>query len=156
MMKPSRFFCTLLTVISMLAGSGCGVVGTRYRIESPLQASEVKKISPGKTTRREVLDLFGPPAAIARRGQEIVTVPVPGIRKESSQQVQADTFFALFSAYAPNDSHVIYYYWRAEMRETHGVILGAMGTLGKLSVDKLWVLIDERTGVVVDYVFREE
>ena len=132
------------------------VQGTRYRIESPLQASEVEKISPGKTTRREVLDLFGPPAAIARRGQQIITVPVPGIKREPSQQVQAETFFALFSAYAPNDSHVIYYYWRAEMREAHAMAVLAIGSLGKLSVDKLWVLIDERTGVVVDYVFREE
>lgn len=146
----------LATVVSLaLIASGCYVMGGKYRADEPFTEAQIRKITPGTTTKQDLLDWFGPPVAVARKGA-VMKIPVPGLRKEGSHDVQADTFFELFSSkHALTEQHIIYYYYYAEIKGTEVMVFLAGTAYQREVVDKLWLLVDDRTGVVADYIFRK-
>ncbi len=143
-------FCALLS----LCAGGC-YFGERYLAQEPFNEQAMAGIKQRTITRQEVLEWFGPPVAFARRGT-VVTFPPPGMRNEGWEEIQSDTFFELFPSQPGNaDDQVIYYYYSSRLK-TDGVvsILIAGGYTRRLVVDQLWLLINERTGRVEDFVLR--
>jgi hypothetical protein len=113
--------------------------GDRIKVDAPLEEDFVKEIRSGKTTKEEVLDLFGPPTAIARKGK-VMTLPPPGHLKAGFIEVDSETFFEPFSLKFENtDEHIVYYYY-------HPTVWG--------SESRLWLYINETNGIVEDYIFR--
>lgn len=147
----------ILATAALLAliSSGC-IFGSRYRTEAPFTETQIRKITPGTTTKQEILDWFGPPIAVARSG-EVMKIPAPGPLKEGSQDVQADTFFELFSSkHSLTEQHIIYYYYDSEMKGTEVLVLFFAGIVkARVAENKLWLLIDDRTGMIVDYIFKK-
>ncbi len=142
------FLCVLLC--------GCMIVASKYEAGEPLREEQLEKIQPGKTTRQEILEMFGPPVAVARKGK-VMKIPSPGQRKEGSQEIDSEPFFELFSTtHELTENHIIYYYYYSEETGIGAIVLFTAGAKAKLGVDKLWILVNDETGIVEDYLFREQ
>lgn len=124
---------------------------------------QIKTIQPGKTTKQEIIALFGAPMGIAVQG-EATTVLAPteyrygpsGIQHRGSREVQADTLFELFSVrHSYTDYDRIYYYYDASSSKIVYWFLFYVYESGNTKVDQLWVLMNEKTGIVEDYVYRQ-
>ena len=145
---------TALVIIAFLA-SGCGIGTGHYRTSDSLQEKQIAQIKPGTTTKQQVLDWFGPPAAVARKSSDL-KVPDKISEKAGSQAVQADTFFDLFSAkHALTEHHIIYYYSATEIKAMSTMVVAVATSDSSTLTDRLWVLIDNRTGTVVDFIYRK-
>ncbi len=132
------------------------IVAGSYEVGEPFGEDQIKKIQPGKTTRQEILEMFGPPVAVARKGK-VMKIPPQWLRKEGSQEIDSDTFFELFSTtHELTENHIIYYYYYSEETGMTGMVLFAALGKGELGVDKLWILVNGETGIVEDYLFREQ
>jgi hypothetical protein len=104
---------------------------------------DVLRIEPGRTTKKQILDLFGPPAAIARKGA-------------SDQARAAVTSLESFSR-PLNDDDIVYYYrsGTAEVNAMGAVPLpDTVTTSRSTQTSELWILIDDRSGVVQDYITK--
>ncbi len=148
----------LLLVLALSAGpAGCGMLMERHRADEPLELKQTAAIRTGLTTKKDVLAWFGPPLAVARKGATIV-IPPPRSTRDGWQEVSSDTFFELFPPRAAAlDDPVIYYYDSYRERGMgFQIFFNALGGITiRSQVNRLWVLIDNKTGVVADYVFRE-
>jgi len=110
-------------------------------------AQNIVKIEPGRTTKKQVLDLFGPPAGIARKGQEEKIIPV--------LRVRAETLIELFSARQTlNDGDIVYYYRNVALETRGGAVLLAVHSSRSVQTQELWILIDDNAGIVRDYVTK--
>lgn len=146
---PDLLLLTLLvTAISSLVACSSGSYypdavyiqsNHHIRVDSPLSQAVVDTIKPGVTQKYKILDLFGPPTAIARKNK-VMTMPPPGHLKSGFIEVNSETFFEAFLLKHGNtDNHIVYYYYHPSAWD---------------SESRLWVYIDETTGVVDDYLFR--
>ncbi|MGE5284964.1 MAG: hypothetical protein ACM3OG_08345 [Actinomycetota bacterium] len=150
----------VITMVAVLFLSGCS---TSLRTGKPIHEEQVRAIAPGATTKDELFERFGPPAAIAARG-EIPAIPTPStsyepVRGSSSYNIDANTFFELFPAARGSDDSDDYrriYYYRhvVERRVTYFLLLG-LYTSGGTATDRLWILMDEKTGTVEDYACKK-
>jgi len=114
----------------------------------------VKQIQPGVTTRAEVTRMFGIPVAVARQGEE-VRYPAPDIRKAGYRTAPGDVFLDLFTPkHAIGPNHRVYYYYSVKLK-TSSVFAGVTVNNSELTTDELWILIDDTSGQVVDYIFED-
>ncbi len=146
-MKRQKIFLAALLATSLL---GCVATGV------PLRTEQVKSIVPGKSTKNDLLDMFGAPASIASRN-ETLTLPSPAIMKKPlsnrfSYKLRADTFFTLFPPV--DEYHRIYYFYRAVSYTYPVWYILYFGENGKTKTDRLWVLVNEKTGLIEDYAFK--
>lgn len=123
--------------------------------------SRVADIQPGITMREQLQDWFGTPIAIAAQG-EIVKIrqpkhwaPGPRIVQSVDQQLQSDTLFELFKdKHQLESGHRVYYYFHSTSK-MHAWFLGLyINEKAWVEVDKLWVLVNEDTGLVESYVYH--
>jgi hypothetical protein len=136
------------TVIIAFMTSGC-IVMSSYQSGESLQEKQIQQIAPGTTTKQQILDLFGPPVAVARKGSAQM---VPS----AYQGIQVDTFFELFSPkHTLTERHIVYYYPAREVKGTSVLVPFAGAANNQVATDRLWILIDDGTGIVADYVFRK-
>jgi len=133
----------------------------KYTAGEPIKEDMVKMIQPGKTTKEEIIQWFGIPSVIAKKGEkmslptELVSMSVAG--EIGRQEVSSDTFFNLFSTkHKLTESHRIYYYTYTKSKGTTFAMPYFGYTGGKALTDKLLVLINEDTGIVEDYIFRKQ
>lgn len=141
----------------IILGQGCAPL-LSIITGPPLSEEDIKKIDPGKTPKAEILERFGVPMAVGAKGERL-TIPREsawkssgGIRLGGYYQTESDTFFELFSSrHNIRDHHRVYYYYQAV---SSGVASPVYKTV-RIRVDKLWVLVNEETGVVEDYVFKK-
>jgi hypothetical protein len=146
MKGPNIFLAALLAALFL----GCATTGTAIRTE------RVKSIVPGKSTKSDLLDMFGAPMTVASR-DEILTLSSTAIMGKPfsnrfSYRLRADTFFALFP---PVDEYRrIYYYYHAVSYKYPVWYVLYFGENGKTKIDRLWVLVNEQTGIVEDYAFK--
>jgi hypothetical protein len=139
-----------------VSASGCFLVSGKYRLGETITEEMVKKIQPGKTVKQDILEWFGPPIAVARKGAW-VKIPRLGTDRTGWDEIQSDSFLELFSSkHALTENHIIYYYHYGEDKATAGMFIFYAHGEGKLWISKLWVLIDETAGIVTDYLFRKE
>jgi hypothetical protein len=128
---------------------------------SEIKAIRVSQIKPGKTLKRDALEWFGAPMVISAR-DEIVVVPKASVPDNEYRiprrptVVNSDTFFDLFSSKVElTEYHRVYYFYFSESRDLTYYFLVAKYDKIETKFDKLWLLIDERTGIVEDYFFKE-
>lgn len=151
--KISVFVVFICTVVLL---GGCMVAGRKYKGEECFHKDEISKILPGKTTKQEILFWFGPPLAIARKG-EVMKIPPPVGGKERSDEMRSETFLELFSSkHELTGYHRVYYYHCAETETEPVYFVYADRAEKKLFIDKLWILINQQTGIVEDYIFRRQ
>ena len=126
-----------------------------------IKASRVTKIQPGKTLKREALEWFGAPITISAPGETIVIPKVSTPDKEyrvprRATIVESDTYFDLFSP-GPEITgyHRVYYFHFSESKELMYFLMVATYDQIDTKFDKLWLLINEKTGIVEKYFFKQ-
>jgi hypothetical protein len=155
MMKKRRTIMVwTFLALFILSLEGC-YMGEHYVAGEPFSEQALAGIKQGTMTKRDVLQWFGPPVAVARRGTTM-TFPPAGMRTEGWEDIQSDTFFELFPTKGGNgDDSIVYYYYAPQIR-TGGIfsILIAGGYTRRIVTDEVWLLIDEQTGRIEDFVLR--
>ena len=147
----------------LLALSLCFMPGclTLYKYSgTEINAARVAQIQPGITLKRDTLEWFGAPIVIAAR-DEIVTIPKVSIPDKEYRVprkptvVESNTFFDLFASENTfTEYHRVYYFHFAESRElTYYLMLATYDEI-VTKFDKLWLLVNEKTGVVESYFFK--
>ena len=100
--------------------------------------------------------MFGPPLRIVRRG-EVLKVPSTTQGKMGWEEIQSETYFQLFSTKNTlTNEHIIYYYFSTEKSGIRGMFLFVGKESTDINVDQLWFLINEKTAIVEDYIFRDQ
>src|SRR2546423_8252066 len=129
-----------------------------------LSEARVQRLQPGKTSKHEVLELFGMPLSIAKKG-EVLTVSRgseykaggSGVEHAGLYFVPADTFFELFTPkHRIGEYHRIYYYYDAVSNKPLLMLGVYFRESSTTRSDQLWMLINEQTGLVDDFVFRPQ
>ncbi len=151
---PIKYAAAVL-VLPCLAGC---FFGGRYLSDEPIGRERVGSILPGRTSSREVLTRLGPPVAIARSGKTII-FPPPSLGKSGYLEMDSDAFFELFSLGRELRKDEVVYYYDSSSESSLGVlvitiIINIGGQTDRVKVERLWLLVDERTGIVEDYVYR--
>ncbi len=154
-----RWKTRFLLAISLFLLSGC-ITLFKYS-GTEIKAGRVAKIKPGKTLKREALEWFGAPITISAPGEIVVIPKVSTPDKEyrvprRATIVESDTFFDLFSPEIDiTEYHRVYYFYFSESRELMYFLMVATYDQINTKFDKLWLLINEKTGVVEDYFFKQ-
>ena len=118
------------------------------------------KIQPGKTLKHEALEWFGAPITISAPGELVIVPKVSTPDKEyrvprRATIVQSDTFFDLFSPETKiTKYHRVYYFYFSESRELMYFLIVATYDQIDTKFDKLWLLVNEETGIVERYFFK--
>jgi hypothetical protein len=150
----------LCTLTVWLEGCGCVIVGRGVVIDEPFTEKEVQMIRHDETSKKDILDWFGPPVAVARAGA-VMKVPHWSKVESASKEVPADDFFERFPASSEKaQKPLVYYYETAQLNwtEYYVYVYNGGGPLyippladRTLTVMKLWILLDETSGKVIDH-----
>lgn len=153
-LKLAALLCLLLTEAGCTIPMTTGPALTRERVSS---------VIPGKTTKKELFELLGAPVAIAVRN-ETLAVPSPSVwavglnnrlHTRGYNQIQSDPFFELFAVrHQFTEYHRVYYYYHSTSMKWFFPLFPVFIEQGTTWTDQLWILVDEKTGLVVDSVFR--
>ncbi len=129
----------------MTAGlCGCLMVGEQYVLERQFTESQLRTIRKGETTRSELLARLGPPAAVARTGAGAT-----------------DNVLRRFATTGGSVAGPLVYHYDASALTWSNLCAygqfggGCIPSTPLLKERKLWILIDEKTGRVVDHVVEE-
>ncbi len=140
----------LSILLTMLTGCAIATV----KADEHFEESQVKQIVPDLTSRSEVTQAFGIPVAVAKQGMD-VSYPPPDIRKVGYRTIPGNVFLDLFTPkHKIRPSHRVYYYYSVELKAS-SVFACVTVNNSKLVTDELWILIDDQTGLVVDYIFED-
>ena len=130
---------------AMAAGlCGCAIIGDQYVLERQFTESQAQAIRKGETTKKEILDRLGPPAAVARPGAGAT-----------------DNVLRRFAAAGGSVAGpLVYRYDDSALGWVSLCIYGEFGggctpSTPRLTERKLWILFDEKTGRVVDHRLEE-
>ena len=118
----------------------------------------MEKIQPGKTTKHEVFEWIGPPMSVALR-DEFISIPEPfqWNTKMASSPQSSESLFELFSSGREfNEYHRVYYFYNAKSKKKHTYFLVGGYESTDTKFDKLWLLVNEQTGIVEDYKVKKE
>ncbi len=151
-----RLFAAALVLLFAAGLSACAVISGKYVIEEPFTEEQVKQIRNNQTTRADILAWFGPPVSMARQGTVMKVAP-PGFGKRGSRDQPSEEFFGLFGKkHELTKDHIVYYYQGSSLHWAEIVIYNAdIPTTPGMRVRKLWVLINEKTGIVEDSLLRQ-
>jgi len=154
----------LWKVIVLLTLSFCLLPGclTLFKYSgTEIKVARVAQIQPGKTLKKEALEWFGAPMTISAR-DEMLTVPKANIPDNEYRVprrptvVNTNTLFDLFTSDAElTKYHRVYYFYFSESRDLTYYLLVVQYDEIDTRFDKLWLLVDERTGIVEDYFFKQ-
>lgn len=146
-----------VAALAALCMCGCFVARENVLADEALPGEHIRRIRRGATTRQEILERFGPPVAVARPGTTMVHPPA-GPVKRGRADVPSETFFELFSTgRSLRGTEIVYYYDSSRLKATGVLIVPLVGGgfhNSETVVERLWLLIDDGTGIVEDYVFR--
>jgi hypothetical protein len=149
-----------LLVVSLLV-PGCAPA-IPFKTGSPIREDQVKMIMVGKTTKNDLFEWFGAPMAAAARNEiAVISSPTiwthaPGMMTGGSYSIESNAFFELFAQeHDLNEYHRIYYFdYTASYRSAYIFVL-AFYESGYTKSDRLWVLMNEKTGLVEDFAFKK-
>jgi len=156
-MKIFRINSWLLVVMVAFFLSGCmGTPGIRSG--TPIELEQLEKIQPGKTTKHEVFEWIGPPMSVASRNK-FISIPAPfqwDTRIALSPQ-SSESWFELFSSgHEFNEYHRVYYFYNARSKKKSVFLVVGQVDNVTTDFDKLWILVNEKTGIVEDYKVKKE
>lgn len=160
--RSSRRLAAATGIVAVALASGCWVVGTSLRAGGLLPEERVKAVVPGMAAQ-DVVDLLGPPTAVARPGATLQIPLFPG-RKAGSREVAADSLYARFPSRPPiGPRDVIYLYeaWDFTRPGSYLAIynssyIGATTGTDQVRVERLLLLIDGEQRVVRDRLHEIE
>lgn len=145
MRMPAGPFLAACVGAAVAAGlSGCAIIGEQCVLERQFTERQMEAIRKGETTKKEVLDRLGPPAAVARPGAGAT-----------------DNVFRRFAATGSSAAGPLVYRYDASALTWGNLCVYGQGGGGcipstpLLKERKLWLLIDEETGRVVDRFLEE-
>jgi hypothetical protein len=138
-----------------------GCIWGSVQYDRTLEKEMIKNIEPGTTTRKNILEWFGPPGILAGK-EGVVSLPSLDPGQEEMRQVDSKVFFKFFlEKQSISEHHVVYYYFN-EWEKINGISIPLGNTLLSLPLtstdlqfSELWVLVNRKTGQVEDYVFLE-
>jgi hypothetical protein len=146
----------------LLAGGGCYIPPGASKGGRLIPEASVKALRPGVTTKGELFERFGPPAAVLAPGETAELFPEDGRNVSirpwgASVRMDADAVFELFP---PATAEVAEYrrihFFRRSKGDTATLMLVFWIDSGhRIDTDRLWVLVDERTRTVEDYAYRK-
>jgi len=143
----------------VLCIGGC-LPAITFRTGKPIVEDNVLAMTPGTTTKSELFERLGAPTAVVVR-DEVTAIATPPTwaashRNESTYSFDANTFYELFPAARESGEYRrIYYYHHVTSRKMNYVMLLAVYESGSTTADRLWVLVDEKTGCLADYAFQK-
>lgn len=141
--------CTVALITLIV--SGCAVYQGSHSSGPRIEQEALKGITPGKSTRQDVLKLFGPPVAVAKWNKP---VSISYNTSSGVETVDSDTFFELFTdKHALGDQHIVYLYSTRNLSISGSMVMLAMSSKGTDTTNKLWLLINRNTGMVLDMFF---
>lgn len=158
MRHNSQFYRVgILALIILLPGCIWGSV----KYDRMLRKEVVKSIESYKTTRKNILERFGPPSILARK-EGTVLLPSLDPKDEKMREVNSIVFFKYFlQRHDISEHHAVYYYYD-EWEKINGVSIPIGNTLFSLPLtstdlqfSELWVLVNRKTEQVEDYMFLE-
>ena len=158
MRHNSQFYRVgILALIILLPGCIWGSV----KYDRMLRKEVVKSIESNKTTRKNILERFGPPSILARK-EGTVLLPSLDPKDEKMREVNSIVFFKYFlQRHEISEHHAVYYYYD-EWEKINGVSIPIGNTLFSLPLtstdlqfSELWVLVNRKTEQVEDYMFLE-
>lgn len=126
-----------------------------------IKAARIAKIQPGKTLKKDALEWFGAPITISAPGEIVVVPQATTPDKEyriprRATIVESDTFFDLFSPEVEiTEYHRVYYFYFSESKELMYFLMLATYDQIDTKFDKLWLLVNEKTGIVEKYFFKQ-
>ncbi len=116
-----------------------------------MKTKDINTIEPGKTSKSEILERFGMPQAIAIRGKDLEYLN-PNLW---NKKIQGDVFFEFFAQeHKVSYHHRIYHYYQSNRSGHSAFLLFFIGEVYKINAEQLWLLVNERTGIVEDYFYR--
>lgn len=132
----------------------------------PISKQKLELMSPGTTTKTELMENFGPPLAIAKP-DETLLIPAPPVAYGMDNmprlvygpyyKAQSAPFFELFSGkHEFNKFHRVYYYQQYKYSRSIFFWLLGVHVSEKTSSDNLWVLVNEKDNKVEDYFFKSK
>jgi len=142
-----RHLSPLLIFIISINILGCIMGSTEYDLN--FNDKEIERIQSGITTKDEILNWFGPPNAMASKTKRLqFAVPAAG---GETNTINYEILFELFSTkHQLTNEHSVYFYYTSDSSQHNFAFL-----LREMpGVDKLWILINQESGLVEDYVFR--
>ncbi len=160
-----RSLAIAIVGLGLLCAMGCVVPTIPFKTGEPIRGDRLVTLTSGTTTKQDLLEQFGPPTAIVAQ-HEIVAIPAPFAWNAGpatsfkmiarDYRFQSDTFFELFSSgHGLGEYHRIYYYDYVVSSKTGYIFIVAFNESGMTETDRLWVLVNEKTGIVEDYVFKK-
>jgi len=159
--KPQLNRLAALALIILIPVGGCIWGSVQY--DRTLEKELIKNIEPGKTTRKNILEWFGPPEILARN-DGVVLLPPLETSQGKMREVDSKVFFKYFLQRHPIAEHHVVYYYFNEGEDINGfsipIPIGTFfvslpATSGNLQLSELWVLVNRQTEQVEDYVFLE-
>lgn len=140
-------------VISVMVLSCAGCISVHTRRSFPVE--HIQSIRPGTTTKQEILKWFGPPVAMATKGQTIRVPSVTNGGGEPQEMVLTD-ILGYFSTRHEEANLVVYLYQYWESDIPYLYVAFAPLVEGQKTVCQLWVLFDEDSNIAVDAVQRTQ
>jgi len=156
--NPQFYRVGILALIILLPGCIWGSV----KYDRMLRKEVVKSIEPNKTTRKNILKLFGPPSILASK-EGTVLLPFLDPKDKKMREVDSIIFFKNFlQRHDISEHHAVYYYYD-EWEKVNGVSIPIPGislaslplTSTNIQFSELWILVNRKTEQVEDYVFLE-
>lgn len=144
--------------VVLLAG-GC-LPSVTFRTGKPIGKDNLASLKPGATTKIELFERLGAPTAVVVR-DEVTAIATPSTwaapyLRGAAYRFDSGTFYELFPvARAVDDYLRIYYYQYVTSRKMNYFMILAVYESGTTKSDRLWVLVNEKTGVVEDYAYKK-
>lgn len=156
-----RFYGWIVSFLIYLSLLGCPFPSPDSRFGEPIISANVTAIVPGKTTKRELFERFGAPIAVASRNEKLTVLGPPIFYGGKFRfplgdyNIQSDAFFELFSDdHILTEYHRVYYYQYYLYRQRGYFWLWGLHETGKTISDNLWVLVNEKSGLIEGFAFR--
>ena len=154
-----RGFALLGALMLVFVLASCYLPSPSFSTGRYISRTELGRIEPGLTTKQQLLDAFGPPMGIATRGEDLyLQRPVQwmgGVPLRWGIDIQSGgamfEFFALREGLGPG--HRVYYFYSSSGRQRAIFLLVYINERSWVEMDRLWVLVNEETGIVEDYQY---
>jgi hypothetical protein len=142
--KPHFLIVVSLIVLLSAVIEGCVIGVDTYVFEEPFTEKQLNNIHNGETSKKDVLRWFGPPLEVTRPRRESVGIT-------------ADGLFKPFESSPVRPQIPLLYYYRSKVNSEVNVGAAGIGMREGIPVSfsetviQIWILIDEKTGMVLDH-----
>ena len=144
MIKSKRRKAFAYAFIALAAMFFCGCATPKLISGNPIRQERVDAIQRGNTTKEDIIQWFGAPNGIVRKGEKM-NLP--------KGKLSSDPFFDLFSSRGDVTKNCRIYYYAFGRRKVAGgsFVIPLDDLISKWDINMLLILINEETSIVEDY-----